>query len=216
MSRDLRGIRGLKYPDEFLTRFFFKRGHDRRMGRVLELGCGNGSNLALYLAYGWEATGIDSSAEAIADAKHNLQVKCGLIRHDLTRGLPELARPIDVLLMPSSLYYLPRAAVGTCMRQLRALAAPTADFYLRMRLTDDYRYGRGVEVERSGFRLSIDETGERHYLNVFYTEAELRSLVIEELGADPDDLVVLRNRFDNPQNGRIISNSELILCGRLS
>lgn len=216
MSRDLRGIRGLKYPDEFLTRFFFKRGHDRRTGRVIELGCGNGNNLALYITYGWEAIGIDNSAQAIADAEQNLQGRCRFVRCDLAEGLPGLSRPIDVLLMPSSLYYLPRAAVVTCLRQLRVLAAPTTDFYLRMRLTDDYRYGRGVEVERNGFHLSIDETGERECLNVFYTEPELRSLVTEELDADPGDLVVLRNRFDNLQNGRIISNSELVLWGRLS
>jgi SAM-dependent methyltransferase len=216
MSRDLRGIRGLKYPDEFLARFFFKRRHDRRAGSVVELGCGNGSNLALYLAHGWDAIGIDISAQAIADAEHNLQGSCRFIRHDLANGLPELTRPLDVLLMPSSLYYLPRTSVVTCLRQLRGLAAPAADFYLRMRLIDDYRYGRGSEVERNGFRLSIDETGERDCLNVFYTEHELHAFVLEELGADPRDLVVLRSRFDNLQNGRIIPNSDLILWGRLS
>ena len=44
--RSIREFRGLKFPDEFLTRFFFKYGHDRRTGRVVELGCGNGNNLA--------------------------------------------------------------------------------------------------------------------------------------------------------------------------
>lgn len=215
MSRDLRSIRGVKYPDEFLTRFFFKRGQDRRTGRVVELGCGNGSNLALYLAYGWDVVGIDVAAEAIADAEQNLHGSGTFIRHDLAEGLPDLAYPLDVLLMPSSLYYLPRASAVTCLRQSRRLAAPEADFYLRMRLTDDHRHRQGDEVEPNGFRLTIDETGERDCLNVFYTERELRALVTEELGADPGDLVVLRNRFDNLQNGRIIANSELILWGRL-
>ena len=67
---ELASIRGLRFPDEFLIRFFYKRGHDHRTGRVLELGCGNAINLCLYDAYGWDVTGVDISAQAAADASH--------------------------------------------------------------------------------------------------------------------------------------------------
>jgi hypothetical protein len=47
--RALTDIRGLKYPDEFVTRHFFKRGLHQKTGRVSELGGGTGDTLSLHL-----------------------------------------------------------------------------------------------------------------------------------------------------------------------
>ena len=42
-------IKGLKFPDESLVRFFFKSGFEAVKESVLELGCGSGNNLRLYI-----------------------------------------------------------------------------------------------------------------------------------------------------------------------
>ena len=189
----LQDIRGLKYPDECLIRFFFKNALHTAPGRVLEAGCGNGCNLQLFREYGWETVGIDISADAICDAEANFAADAApvrgspasacpayaesafrFVRHDLRDGLPQdLAGPFDCLLFPSSLYYIPRALMIQVLCDAQRAARPGATFYLRMRTLADFRFGRGEAVEANGFRLTTETTGEHGALNVFYHEFEL-------------------------------------------
>ena len=118
-------IRGLKYPDEFITRYFFKKQFHKRCGRVLELGCGNGNNLMLFYQHKWDVVGIDINEEALADAEHNFRgidqkgSRWMLLPLDLAQGLSNrLFGPFDVILMPSVLYYIPRSAMIACLAQV--------------------------------------------------------------------------------------------------
>jgi SAM-dependent methyltransferase len=211
----LTDIRGLKFPDEFFVRYFYKRGHDRKTGRVLELGCGNGNNLALYDAYDWDVTGVDISRDALDAARHNLQGRGHFLHYDLAQGPLKLIGPFDVLLMPSSMYYIPREAFVSRLHESSQLMKAPADIYLRMRLLDDYRYGKGTSVERNGFRLTMTETGESGCLNIFYSADELIDLLKWALGVDPSKLIALHNRFGNVQSNMLVQNSEVIIWSAL-
>ena len=214
--RPLPEIRGLKYPDAFVARHFFKRGLDRRTGRVAELGCGTGNNLGLYGAFGWSMTGVDISAGALADCRWNLGHAVTLIEADLSGGLPDLgAPPVDVLLIPNLLCYLTDAQARAVLTAARARLAPGAEIFIRTRLVDDYRFGRGVEEEPDGWRLATPETGEEGLFNLFYTEARLVELLAGALGlAEPE---VFHVRFDNRQAGRRIpGNSDIVIWGAVS
>lgn len=211
--RALPDIRGLKYPDEFVARHFFKRGLHQRSGTVVELGGGTGNNLSLYAAYGWSLTCVDYSAAALEDARWNLGDAATLIQADLSKGLPEAVEgPIDVLLIPNLLCYLTDAQATQVLTAARRLLAPGAEVFVRTRLVDDYRYGRGALEEPDGFRLATPETGEAGLFNLFYTEVGLVNRLRDELGLnDPD---VFRVRFDNLQAGvRVPGNSDLVVWG---
>ncbi|MDR7230383.1 SAM-dependent methyltransferase [Caulobacter sp. BE264] len=211
--RALPDIRGLKYPDEFIARHFFKRGLHQRTGRVVELGGGTGNNLSLYAAYGWDLTNVDYSAAALADCRWNLGEAVTLIEADLSKGLPDLgATPIDVLLIPNLLCYLTSAQANAVLTAARMRLAPRAEVFVRTRLIDDYRCGKGVEEEPNGWRLVTPETGEDGLFNLFYTEDGLVRRLVDELGLiDPTALKV---SFDNIQNGVLVSpNSDLVVWG---
>lgn len=217
-------IRGLKYPDEFVTRYFFKKQFHQRHGRVLELGCGNGNNLMLFYQHGWDVVGIDISEKALDDAKHNFQgigeedTRWLFRQLDLGQGLPkidELFGPFDVVLMPSVLYYIPRRAVISCLTSVLDLLAPDGSFFLRMRAIGDYRYGRGRQIERNGFVLEISETGEGGLINVFYHQYELVDMLREYLQVDMDSLRVLSVSFDNVQNDVVTNNKDVIIWGKV-
>jgi SAM-dependent methyltransferase len=211
--RALREIRGLKFPDEFVVRHFFKRGLAERAGRVLELGSGTGNNLALYAAHGWLVTGLDYDASALADARWNLGDTAELIQADLSKGLPALKGSFDALIIPNLLCYLTLAQARAVLTGLKPLLAPTCEVFVRTRLTDDYRYGRGVQEEPDGFRLATPETGEEGLFNRFYTPDGLVALLGETLGLT--DRTTLRVRFDNLQAGQIVAdNSDLVVWGR--
>lgn len=211
--RPLPEIRGLKYPDEFVVRHFFKRGLSARTGKVLELGCGTGNNLSLYLAYGWRVTGLDYDPEALADARHNLGDAAELIQADLARGAPNLDGPFDALIIPNLLCYLTLEQARAVLTGFRPALAPSCEVFVRTRLVDDYRYGRGTEEEPDGFRLATPETGEAGLFNRFYTAAGLVRLLEETLRlSDRTELAV---RFDNVQAGRRVpGNSDLVVWGR--
>ena len=211
--RELRDIKGLKYPDEFVVRHFFKRGLHERPGRVLELGSGTGNNLALYAGYGWRLTGVDYDQAALDDARWNLGEPTELICADLACGLPDsLDGPFDAAIIPNLLCYLTEAQAERALTQLRERLAPGAEVFVRTRLKDDYRYGRGEEVEPDGFRLNTPETGEAGLFNRFYSQEGLVELLARTLGLT--EVTALRVRFDNVQAGvPVPDNSDLVVWG---
>ena len=210
--RTLAEIRGLKFPDEFVVRHFYKRGLAARTGRVLELGSGTGNNLALYAQYGWDLTGVDYDASALDDARWNLGDGPAFLQADLSQGLPTLSGPFDALIIPNLLCYLTLSQAKAVLNGLKALLAPGCEVFVRTRLIDDYRYGRGELVEPDGFRLATPETGEAGLFNLFYTQAGLVELLTATLGlAEREELAV---RFDNIQAGRRVpGNSDLVVWG---
>lgn len=213
--RPLREIRGLRFPDDFVVRHFFKRGLADRGGRVLELGCGTGNNLALYQTWGWACCGVDYDADALADARFNLGDGVALAQADLAQGLPEggaLAGPFDAVIIANLLCYLTIGQARAVLRALKPRLTPGAEVFVRTRLTDDYRYGRGVEEEPDGFRLETPETGEAGLFNLFYTHVGLTGLLAATL--DLAAPTVLTCRFDNIQAGReITGNSDIVIWG---
>jgi SAM-dependent methyltransferase len=204
--------RGLRFPDETVVRHFFRSNGHTRPGRVLELGCGNGSNLECYTAFGHSITGVDISERSLEDARWNFEGQEEWIAHDLSKSFPILSGAFDTILMPSSMYYIPRASFIACLQGLSQYLSAEVAFLIRMRTLADYRFGRGAEVERNGYLLSTNETGEQGLLNVFYTEHEICELLRRYLGASDFHILHIQFESDRPGGG-VIFNSDVIISG---
>lgn len=218
----IRQLRGLRFPDEFVIRFFFKNQLHTRAGNVLELGCGNGNNLLLFHEYGWNVVGLDISEESLANAEHNFRVanhastRHRFIHRDLSLGLGgDIADKFDVILLPNVLYYIPRHSMVAVLQELRRYSSAEALVFLRNRSMRDYRFRRGEEVERNGYCLSEIATGELGLLNVFYYEWELIDMLRDHLGVDPSTAEILTVEFQNPQQGSSVNNSDIVIWGPL-
>jgi SAM-dependent methyltransferase len=212
--RSIAELRGLRFPDEYVVKMFFKEGLQHSTGRVLELGCGNGNNLMLFVAFGWNVTGVDYSGNALADARHNLSGVGTLVEADLSTDVPPVGDGMfDAILLPSVNYYLPRASFVRLLGECRRLIRLGGMFYIRSRLPDDWRWGRGQEEEPGGFRLNRQETGECGLLNVFYAVDELSALIREHFG-ELQGLQRLHVAYDNPQGGIVVRNSDVVIWGR--
>ncbi|MFZ1906447.1 MAG: class I SAM-dependent methyltransferase [Steroidobacteraceae bacterium] len=213
--RPLAELRGVRFPDDMLLRMFFKEQLQRSPGQVLEFGCASGNNLQLFAAFGWQVTGVDKSSTAIADATYNLEGAATLIQCDLSEVLPALdAHAYDVVLMPSVNYYLPRAAFIRTLTECRRLIRPGGLFYIRSRLPEDWRWGRGQPQGAGAFRLECHETGEYGLLSVFYTADELWDLIVSNLGP-LHPVQRLHATFDNPQGGVVVRNADVVFWGRM-
>jgi len=216
----LTNIRGLKYPDEYIIKFFFKEGLGRTCGDVVEFGCGNGNNLMLFHQYGWNITGLDINQESLENAKHNCSMisnndKYVFIQHDISRGITNLLDgKFDAILFPNILYYIPRQSVNLLLSQVAELTKNGAHIFLRNRSIKDYRYGRGRMVERNGFILEVEETGEYGSLNVFYYEYELIDMLRSNLGLKTSSIQIFTVDSINVQNGVPVYNSDIVIWGR--
>lgn len=214
--RALKDIQGLKFPDDYVIKHFYKAGLHNRTGHVLEVGCAGGNNLMLYADYGWQVTGVDILPDALAQARHNLGPDAHLIEASGDDGLPAgITTPVDVVLLPNVLCYLRDDGVAALAQAVRDHAAPGAEIFVRTRLIDDYRYGRGAPAGRDNFILDTPETGEAGLFHRFYSRAALIDLVTGAFGvADP---TVFHIRFDNHQAGRLIeNNSDLVIWGKMA
>ena len=212
--RTLAEVRGIRYPDDMLFRMFFKEQLQRTPGKVLEFGCASGNNLMLFAAFGWDVTGIDVRSGAVEDARYNLEGAANIIQRDLAEEVPSLGEQVyDVVLMPSMNYYLPRSAFIRLLTECRRLLKAGGLFYIRSRLPEDWRWGRGEPEGPGAFRLRCRETGEYGLLSVFYTADELGELIASHLG-ELRPVQRLYATFDNPQNGVVVRNADIVIWGR--
>ena len=117
------------------------------------------------------------------------------------------------MIIPNLLCYLTLEQARATLAGFRPALAAGCEVFVRTRLVDDYRYGRGAEEEPDGYRLATPETGEAGLFNRFYTQAGLVDLLVQTLKLG--DRTELAARFDNVQAGRRVpGNSDLVVWGR--
>jgi SAM-dependent methyltransferase len=218
---NLRDCLGLKFPDEYVTRFFFKEALQSKGGTALELGCGNGNNLALFHTYGYSVTGVDISRTAIDQAQRNFTASSSqgdgsnfsFIQEDMQSYLNRVKEQYEVVLLPSSLYYLPENEIEDVLRQTRRNMKPGSRFYLRMRTAEDYRWGKGNALSERSWRLTTSVTGELDCVVTFYKQEDFAAIL--SLLWRPVRITWCRCRFDNPQNGILVTNDDFIVWGEV-
>ena len=218
-------FRGMLFPDEFVTRFFFKLGLSQTPGSVLELGAGNGNNLSLFYQFGWQVCGVDHASQAIQDAEHNfafLKQQFGLtqpytfVQQDMLRYL-ETCEPqaYDAVLLPNAINYLPLDAITRLFEllQQKALAKPGGAFFVKVRSVQDYRYRRGSLLQEQSSVIDSDETGEAGCVNTCLHEYQLIQLI--ERFMPLQKLYLMHSHYDNYQQDALIThNADMIVWGR--
>jgi len=151
-----RGLRSQRmYPNEALIQFLASRYFDRpvpeRRGiRVLEVGCGSGSNLWMMAKEGFDTFGIDSSPEGIALARNHLQDKWG-VAATLTVGsftdLPYADAYFDAVVDVVSLEVLNLADSAVALQEIRRVLKPGGACF-SYRLSDhSMMYETGVRID---------------------------------------------------------------------
>jgi SAM-dependent methyltransferase len=142
------------YPNESLIQFlasrFFDRSADERKAiRVLEVGCGSGSNLWMMAKEGFDTYGLDSSAEAIALAQKHLHVKWG-VAADLKVGsfmqMPYEDAQFDAVVDVVSLQGLHLADSAAVLREIGRVLKRTGAFF-------SYRLSDRSSISNAGVQI---------------------------------------------------------------
>lgn len=217
-------IKGLRYPDEYLIKFFFKSGLQRFKGSVLELGCSNGNNLLLFYQYGWDVKGIDFSKTSIEMANSNFSLCKNLNKlnnsfeffcSDIEEYVNSFTgKSVDVLLLPSCIYYLSHSSICTLFENIKKnkILKEGGWLFIRYRSKADYRYNKGQKIEKDSFKFDFDETGELGRINTFFDKDEMQKIV--DIYFNQTECTQLKSESENPQNGEIVLNSDFIYWGK--
>ena len=129
-----------KYPGEsliqFVARNYYKK--TRKDVRILEIGCGPGANIWFLAREGFNVSGIDGSATAIAQAKKRLESE--QLSADLNVGdiinLPFEDGVYDGVIDNECLYCMTTKSTNLILKEILRVLKPGGLFYSRTFSTD--------------------------------------------------------------------------------
>jgi len=128
-------------------------------GRVLDLGCGTGTNAVTLAKNGWQATGVDFSPKAIAAARKKASrraLKIDFYVGDVSE-LSFIEGPFDYILDIGCLFTLPLEAQTRYAAEVSRLLRSGADYML-------YAW---LPQQRKGVRMGLSA---QNVADLFYTD----------------------------------------------
>jgi len=133
-------------------------------GTVLDIGCGPGTDTALFLDAGYDYIGLDFAAAMVERA--TTKFPAARFIHGDVLELPFDDESIDGFWACASLFHLPRTRIGDALDQLRRVLRPGGAGFITLKDQRDITEGL-VTTER--FKLP------RFY--AFYTSSEFREVL---------------------------------------
>jgi 2-polyprenyl-3-methyl-5-hydroxy-6-metoxy-1,4-benzoquinol methylase len=214
-------IKGLKYPDEYIIKYFFKKKFDKKKNkRVLELGCSNGNNLDLFFNYGWNTRGIDVSSKCISDANHNFDIikmrhklknNFSFLKNDMLDFLEkEKKLDFNVIIFSNSLYYLDYSQIKRVLENLKKKVKKNTDIFFRIRLVDDFRAKLcKKKIMKKTYLINFNCTNEFRLKNTFFRKAEFENLLKKYFTIK--EINMFKVKYENLIKNKTILNSDLVL-----
>ena len=214
-------LRGLKFPDLYVVKFFFKEELHLKenKGRVVELGCGNGNNLMLFRAYGYKTIGIDIDELVLENANYNFNllfnnagyqfVKANFLDFKKIEFIFE--KPIDVLLISNSLNYVRKKELISLLEFLQKQIRSYLKIFLRFRSPRDSRVCCGKMLNYNEFLIERDITGEKGQILTVYDESEMVFLLRNYLNLS--NYKVFHLYEENLHKGVKILNADIVIWG---
>lgn len=178
---------GTWYPNEGVVKFTARYARRRvgidkydvrkEIGKVFDLGCGNGRHVIFFAEQGFDVHGMDISAEAVKIAKAWLDkkgLKADLKTGDIEKKLPFEDGSFDLVVISEALDHILFSKAKEVMKEIKRICASNAYIYLTLRSTEDCEFGRGEEVERNTFVLK--EGYEKGLIQHYFDSGQIKEL----------------------------------------
>ncbi|EPC6291722.1 class I SAM-dependent methyltransferase [Campylobacter lari] len=219
-------IKGFKYPDMELVRWFFKNKLDTlENAKVLEFASHNGNNLSLFANYNYECIGVELSKQNHENAIYNFKEIMHYQKASFfNENMLDFAKNhqninADVFLIPNVINYISKEDFKNLLLNSKNnnlySGKKYAHFFLRARSTKDHRYGLGNKLSNGSFILTNDDfSGEKNCLCTAYQEHELVEILKENLNLY--DFEVITSENINIKNKVYIKDSDIIIYGKIT
>ncbi|WP_291949949.1 class I SAM-dependent methyltransferase [Campylobacter sp.] len=221
----IKNLKGLKFPDNAIIKFFFKQGlHNKTDQKVLEFACSNGNNLSLFANYDYECIGVDLNKENIDNANYNFKevIKSSKYRffNDNILEFPIKNPDInaDIFLIPNVINYLKRDDFIKLLKISKEynMYKENALFFLRTRSIKDFRYGFGEQIEHNCFKITSDNTtGELGCINTLYQEYELVEILKENLNLYDFKVLTYESTNIMGEKELLVNDSDIVIYGKI-
>ncbi len=142
---------------------------------VLELGCGTGNDAARLVEAGFEVTGLDLSAEALAAARRKAPDATFVVA-DMATRLPFADASFDAVMANVSLHMFPADVTRRVFAEVERVVRPRGVFLFHVNAREDrpLRARRRPVVAELEPNYVLEEVGQAVR---FFSEGELRSLL---------------------------------------
>lgn len=220
-------IKGFKYPDMDLIRWFFKKNLDKlHNAKVLEFASHNGNNLSLFANYNYYCTGIELNQKNYENAIYNFKkiMKYNKFKFynenmlDFATNFKNLNA--NVFLIPNVINYISKNDFKNMLSNVRTNhlykygGGYESFLFLKARSIKDHRYGLGKSVGNGSFILENDEfSGEKNCLCTAYQEHELVEILQKYLNLY--DFEVITSENINIKNKVYIKDSDIVIYGKI-
>ena len=165
-----------RFPTEAVVRFVSGNFPEGGAGlAALDIGVGAGRHTKLLAEMGFDVHGMDISPEGIEHCRKML-ADHGLKAELAIGSMHALSFPdarFHVAVSYGVFLYTNRAGLDRAVAEMHRVLRPGAPAFVMLRTTDDYRCGKGVEIEPQTFRLEIDETNELGTIQHFLSEQDV-------------------------------------------
>jgi SAM-dependent methyltransferase len=168
----------VKFSARYLQRRVGIDAYDikRKIGRILDAGCGIGRHIVFFAEQGFDVYGVDISKEAIEIA--NAWVFKKGLKADLRVGdiekLPFDDRYFDVVISHGVLDHITFSKAKKAMEEIGRVLAANGYLYITLRSTEDSEFGRGEKVEHNTFVLQ--EGYEKGIIQHYFDLDEIKEL----------------------------------------
>ncbi|WP_229238447.1 class I SAM-dependent methyltransferase [Campylobacter volucris] len=218
-------IKGFKYPDMELVRWFFKNKLDTLANaKVLEFASHNGNNLSLFANYNYECIGVELNKENHENALYNfnniMHYKNATFFNENMLAFAKNHSDINanVFLIPNVINYITKEEFKNLLlnsKNNNLYGEGYTHFFLRARSIKDHRYGLGEKLSNGSFILTNDEfSGEKDCICTAYSEYELVEILKENLNLY--DFEVITSENINIKNKVCIKDSDIIIYGKIT
>jgi SAM-dependent methyltransferase len=215
---NIKKIEGLKYPDEYLIKFFFKNELFKKKSNVIEFGCGNGNNLSLFFDYEYKVVGIDNNKDNIKKAIRNFKKKkmsnnFKFLKIDMFDYIKTIKKiNSKIIVFCNSIYYLDYKKIEKILDLLQKKTSNKTLFFFRVRLDTDGRKRLSKKIKKNTYRIKSNITNEKNFLITFFKEKNFIDLIKKKFGGKK--IYKLKSVNENSFGNKIISNNDLIVWFR--
>ncbi|MBI2054304.1 MAG: class I SAM-dependent methyltransferase [Candidatus Staskawiczbacteria bacterium] len=171
-----------KYPSDHVVRFVFSNFpadfNKRKKIKILDLGCGAGCHTVFLAKEGFKTYATDISENGINVTKKRLNEK--KLKADLKKALME-NQPFpddffDAVISFGVFYYNSGSGYKKAVDGLYRILKEGGLAFIFTRTTDDYRFGKGKEIEKNTFVLDIEDTNEKGMQMHFLDKKDIRKI----------------------------------------